>query len=165
MDTIKTSSFIEAITALLEEVHVGPPDPRATWITSNRPGSGFLGTLDAMSAETVSTPPGPGANTIAAHAGHLLFALSLALRAMHGENPYGSVKWSESWRTQTVDEAAWAALRSELRRVHEGLLEAIKAGPPLDNPDVFKGVISLVGHGAYHLGAMQTIHQLLAKRG
>jgi hypothetical protein len=97
MDTIKTSSFIEAITTLLEEVHVGPPDPHATWITSNRPGSGFLGTLDAMSAETASTPPGPGANTIAAHAGHLLFALSLALRAMHGENPYGSVKWSESW--------------------------------------------------------------------
>ncbi len=164
MDTIKTASFIEAITALLEEVHVGPSDSRATWITSNRPNSGFLGTLDAMSAETASTPPAPGSNTIAAHAGHLLFALSLALRAMHGENPYGTAKWTESWRTQTVDEAAWTALRFDLRRVHEGLQEAIKAGPPLDNPDVFMGVISLVGHGAYHLGAMQTIHQVLAKQ-
>jgi hypothetical protein len=118
-----------------------------------------------MSAKTASTPPGPGLNTIAAHAGHLLFALSLALRAMHGENPYGAVKWSESWRTQTVDEAAWTALRADLRNVHEGLLGAIKADPPLDDPDVFRGVIALVGHGAYHLGAMQTIHRLVVERG
>ncbi len=165
MGTIETSSFIEAITALLEEVHVGPPDARATWITSNRPGSGFLGTLDATSAETASTSPAPGRNTIAAHAGHLLFSLSLALRAMRGENPYASVNWSESWRTQTVDEAAWTALRAELRRVHGALLAAIRAGPPLGDPDVFKGVIALVGHGAYHLGAMQTIHRLVAKGG
>lgn len=165
MDTIKTSSFIEAVTALLEEVHVGPANPRATWITSNRPGSGFLGTLDATSAETASTPPAAGANTIAAHAGHLLFALSLALRAMHGENPYTGVNWSESWRTRVVDEAAWAVLRSDLRRVHDALIAAIRAGPPLDDPDVFKGVISLVGHGAYHLGAMQTIHRLVATSG
>ncbi len=164
METIKTSSFIEAVTSLLEEVHVGPPDPRATWITSNHPGSGFLGTLDSLSAEMASTPPASGLNTIAAHAGHLLFALSLALRAMHGENPYATAKWSESWGTQTVDGAAWTALRAELRRVHEGLLAAIRTGPPLDNPDVFKGVIALVGHGAYHLGAMQTINRLLARR-
>jgi hypothetical protein len=112
-----------------------------------------------------STPPAPGLNTIAAHAGHLLFALSLALRAMHGENPYATAKWSESWSTQAVDASAWAALGAELRRVHEALLAAIRTGPPLGNPDVFKGVISLVGHGAYHLGAVQTINRLLVKRG
>ena len=84
---------------------------------------------------------------------------------MHGENPYTGVDWSESWRTQIVDEAAWAVLRSDLRRVHDALIAAIRAGPPLDDPDVFKGVISLVGHGAYHLGAMQTIHRLVAKSG
>ena len=161
MGQISTGSFVDAIASLLEEVHVGPADPHATWITSNRPASGFLGTLDTLSASLASKPPAPGMNTIAAHSAHLLFALSLALRAMHGENPYATAKWEESWRTQTVDDAAWAALRADLRRVHGELVAAIRAGPPLENPDVFKGAISLVGHGSYHLGAMQTIHRQL----
>ena len=159
MRPISTESFVEAIASLLEEVHVGPADPRATWITSNRPGSGFLGTLDTLSARVASQPPAPGMNTIAAHSTHLLFALSLALRAMHGENPYATAKWEESWRTKTVDEAAWAELRANLRRVHGELVAAIRRGPPLDDPEVFKGALALVGHGAYHLGAMQAIHR------
>jgi hypothetical protein len=165
MKPISAESFVETIASLLEEVHVGPPDPRATWITSNRPNSGFLGTLDTVAASVASQPPASGMNTIAAHAAHLLFALSLALRAMHGENPYAAAKWDESWRTQTVDEAAWATLRSELRRVHGELAAAIRSGPPHEDPDVFKGVIALVGHGAYHLGAMQTILRMVTKRG
>lgn len=165
MKQISSESFADAIASLLEEVHVGPPDPRATWITSNRPSSGFLGSLDGVPASVASQAPAPGLNTIAAHAAHLLFALSLALRAMHGENPYAAAKWEESWRTQTVDEAAWSVLRSELRRVHGELVAAIRSDPPLEDPDVFKGAIALVGHGAYHLGAMQAIHRVLANRG
>jgi DinB superfamily len=159
MGQMSTESFVEAIASLLEEIHVGPADPHATWITSNRAGSGFLGTLDTLPASVASQPPAPGMNTIAAHTGHLLFALSLALRAMHGENPYATAKWDESWRTQTVDHAAWNTMRTDLRRVHGELVAAIKSGPPLDDPDMFKGIIALVGHGAYHLGAMQTIHR------
>lgn len=158
---IRSEAFVEAIVSLLEEVHVGPSDPRATWITSNRPNSGFLGTLDTMPASMASQAPAPGLNTIAAHSAHLLYALSLALRAMRGENRYAAAKWAESWITQTVDEAAWAELRTELRRVHRELVAAIRDGPPLEDPDMFKGVIALVGHGAYHLGAMQTIHRQL----
>jgi hypothetical protein len=165
MAEISTESFVEAIASLLEEVHVGPPNPSATWIASNRPGSGFLGTLDTVSADLASKPPAPGLNSIAAHAAHLLFSLGLALRAMHGENPYATANWEESWRTRAVDDAAWARLRADLRRVHGELVAALRAGPPLDDPDLFKGTIALVGHGAYHLGAMQTILRLLERRG
>jgi len=161
MDTIRTAAFIEAVTKLLEEIHVGPPDPRTTWVTSNCANSGLLGTLAGLSARVASTPPGHGLNTIAAHAGHLLYALSLALRALHGENAYADAKWAESWGTQAVDEAAWEALRGELRKVHEGLLAALRAGPALDDPLVFQGVIALVGHGAYHLGAIQATLRVL----
>jgi DinB superfamily len=165
MGKISSESFVEAVASLLEEIHVGPPNPKATWITSNRPDSGFLGTLDTVSARLASEPPEPGLNSIAAHSAHLLYSLSLALRAMHGENPYATAKWEESWRTKTVDDAAWTSLRAELRRVHGELVAAIRRGPPLDDPDLFKGVIALVGHGAYHLGAMRTIHRLLVERG
>jgi hypothetical protein len=47
------------------------------------------------------------------------------------KTPYARAKWVESWRTQTVDDDAWEELRANPRRVH----------------------------GAYHLGAMQTIHR------
>jgi hypothetical protein len=164
MGQISTEAFVEVITSLLEEVHVRPADPHATWITSNRPGSGFLGTLDTMTASVASQPPAPGMNTIAAHSAHLLYALSLAFRAMYGVNSYETAKWEESWRTQTVDDAAWSKLRTDLRRVHGELVAAIRSGPSLDNPDMFKGVIALVGHGAYHLGAMQTITKQVAMR-
>jgi hypothetical protein len=165
MGQISTESFTEAIASLLEEVHVGPADPRTTWITSNRPSSGILGTLDTMPASLASQPPAPGLNTIAAHSAHLLYALSLALRAMRGENPYATAKWEESWRTQTADDAAWDKLRADLHRVHSELVAAIRSCPPLDDPDMFKGVIALLGHGAYHLGAMQTICRQLTRRG
>jgi len=161
MDTIRIAARIEAVTALLEEIHVGPPDPRTTWVTSNRANSGLLGTLEGISARLASTPPGHGLNTIAAHAGHLLYALSLALRSLHGEDASAGAKWAESWGTQSVDEAAWEALRGEIRRVHEGLLAALRAGPALDDPMVFQGVIALVGHGAYHLGAIQATLRVL----
>jgi hypothetical protein len=165
MSQIATEAFLEVIASLLEEVHVGPADPHATWITSNHTGSGFLGTLDTMTARVASQPPSPGMNTIAAHSTHLLYALSLALRAMHGENSYATAKWEESWCTQTVDDAAWKKLRSDLRREHGQLVAAIRSGPPLDDPDMFKGVIALVGHGAYHLGAMQAIYRQVKKSG
>jgi hypothetical protein len=164
MVKIGIESLVEAIASLAEEVHVGPQNPRATWITSNRPGSGFLGTLDGVSAGLASQPPAPGLNTIAAHAAHLLFSLGLALRAMRGDNPYATANWEESWRTQTVDDAAWTRLRADLRRVHGELVAALRAGPPLDDPELFKGTIALVGHGAYHLGAMQAILRLLERR-
>jgi hypothetical protein len=144
---------------------VGPPDPRATWITTNQAGSGFLGTLDTVPASLASRPPGPGMHTIAAHAAHLGYAMSLAVRAMRGENPYAAADWAGSWKKQSVDELGWAALRAELRRLHGELSAAIRAAPSWSDPDLLKGTMGLVGHGSYHLGAMRTIHHhlLLAK--
>jgi hypothetical protein len=165
MAHIETEAFVNAITSLLEEIHVSPADPRATWVTSNLPGSGFLGTLDSVPAGLASRPPAPGQNTMAAHAGHLRYALSLAVRAMRGENPYASADWPGSWRTQVVDDAGWAALRADLRSLHAELLAGIRSSSPSwSGPDILKGTISLVGHGAYHLGALRTIHALLVKK-
>jgi hypothetical protein len=69
-----------------------------------------------------------------AHAAHLLYALSLALRA-------------------------------DLRKVHAELVASVKAAPGWSDPDILLGTIGLVGHSAYHLGAMRTIRQHLARSG
>ncbi len=162
MSVVDTEQFIKALSNLLEEAHVGPPDPTSTWMTTNEPNSGFLGTLSEVSAEVASRAPAPGMNTIAAHAGHLHYSLSLANRAFRGENPYQNADWPGSWRTQTVDAAAWDRLRDALRQEHEQLLATVTRGPvPWDNPMVFHGAMALVGHGAYHLGAIRQIRRLL----
>jgi len=42
MSTIRSEVFAKAVVALLEEVHVGPCDPKLTWMVSNEPNSGFM---------------------------------------------------------------------------------------------------------------------------
>jgi hypothetical protein len=165
MGVINTEQLATTLANLLEEVHVGPPDPGLTWMTSNEPNSGFLGTLSGISAEMASRAPAPGMNTIAAHAAHLHFSLTLANRAFRGENAYANADWKGSWRTQQVDAAAWDRLREALRHEHARLLDAIRGREQWDDPMLFQGTLALIGHGAYHLGAIRQIRRLLVRSG
>lgn len=161
MSAINAEQFVKTLTDLLEEAHVGPPDPKSTWIASNEPDSGFLGTLSGISAEIASRAPAPGMNTIAAHTEHLHYSLSLANRAFRGEDAYSNADWAGSWRTQTVDAAAWDRLRDALRHEHQQLLAAIRGRTQWDDRAVFQGSLALIGHGAYHLGAIRQVSRLL----
>jgi hypothetical protein len=157
MKDVKIDTIRDAFTALLEEIHVGPPDPKMTWITTNTPDSGMLGTLGTISAEIASRPPGTGLTTIAAHASHLLFALRLACKGIRDPNVYKGVDWTADWRKSAVDEKSWEELKSGLKRAHEELLAAL-GSDLLWGDDIFlKGMIAHVGHGAYHLGAIRQI--------
>ncbi|MCX5969928.1 MAG: DinB family protein [Coprothermobacterota bacterium] len=159
--SITADALTEALRVLLEEVYVGPPDPKATWVTTNALNSGVIRTLESIPFNLASQPPGPGMNTIAAHAAHLLFSLRLAWRSMKGEDAYANVNWSESWRIPAVDEESWQEFKNSLRCVHADLLAALRGNLPWDDGDFLKGVISLVGHGAYHLGAIRQIQREL----
>jgi hypothetical protein len=161
MEAITPERLGEALVALLEEIHVGPPDPRSTWVTTNEPASGVLGTLERISAEVASRPPAPGMNTIAAHAEHLRYSLELAARALAGEDAYASADWAASWRTQVVDGPTWDRLRRAVREEHHRLLRAIRDRRDWSDRDVLWGVLALVGHGGYHLGAIRQIARLL----
>ncbi len=104
-------------------------------------------------------------NTIAAHTEHLRFSLSLANRAFRGENPYGNADWAGSWRTQTLDAVEWDNQRAALRHEHEQLLAAIRSREDWDDPMMFQGALALIGHAAYHLGAIRQISRLLRTTG
>jgi len=158
---ITADALTEALRVLFEEVYVGPPDPKATWVTTNALNSGVIGTLESIPFSLACQQPGPGMHTIAAHAAHLLFSLRLACRSMKGEDAYANVNWSESWRVPAVDEESWQEFKNGLRCVHADLLVALRGNVPWDDGDFLKGVISLVGHGAYHLGAIRQIQREL----
>ena len=66
-----------------------------------------------------------------------------------------------SWKTQAVDEHQWRDLGDALRRGHVQVLAAIGGRSDWDDPDLFKGTLALIGHGAYHLGAIRQIARTL----
>ena len=81
---------------------------------------GLLRSLDKLSAAAASQSANGGA-TIAAHAQHVRYGLSLMNRWFaDGGNPFADAKWDAAWKTSVVGEAEWREIRgglaAELRR-------------------------------------------------
>ena len=117
---------------------------------------GLLRSLDTLSAADASRSVGGGA-TIAAHAQHVRYGLSLMNQwATDGGNPFANAKWDEAWKISSVDAAAWDEVRRGLRDEAHRWLHALDA--PRDAADVeLTGMAASVAHLAYHLGAIRQI--------
>src|SRR5881628_2345759 len=113
---------VSLLTRMLREAFEGPPGPW-TYFTDTSPGTGVFGTLSGLSAADASRKGGPGHTTIAGHVHHLTSSLALSTRGLRGEST--SRDRSGSWTVSVVDDAAWVALRTELRRAYEILLVAV----------------------------------------
>jgi hypothetical protein len=118
--------------------------------------AGLLRSLDKLSAAAASRSVNDGA-TIAAHALHLRYGLSLMNRwASEGGNPFADAKWDEAWKTSSVNSAQWDEIRSGLRDETHRWLEALRS--PRQVIDVeLSGMIGSIAHLAYHLGAIRQI--------
>jgi hypothetical protein len=119
---------------------------------------GLLRSLDKLSAADASRSVNEGA-TIAAHAQHLRYGLSLMNRwAAEGGDPFADATWDAAWKTSTVSDAAWDEIRNGLRDETQRWLKALAA--PREVSDVeLAGMIGSVAHLAYHLGAIRQIHK------
>lgn len=150
-------SVLKAALTLLDEAFEGPKG-NGSWYTDVEPRAGLLGTLEGISHEEASNPPGPGRATVVAHAEHARYYLQLANRALRGENPYPSADWKASWAVQSLDRAGWERLKGSLREEYLTIREAISAGTDwMDVQDSLTGVFALIAHTAYHLGAIRQI--------
>lgn len=124
----------------------------------NRGDIGLLRSLDRLSAADASQSANAG-GTIAAHAQHLRYGLSLMNEwASAGGNPFANAKWDEAWKISTVDEPGWREIRDGLRGEAERWLETLRA--PRDVSEIeLAGMMSSVAHLAYHLGAIRQINR------
>jgi len=117
---------------------------------------GLLKSLDLLSADAASHSVNGGA-TIAAHARHLLYGLSLMNRwAAEGGNPFADATWDEAWKTSRVDEASWSEIRGSLRAEAYRWLATLGT-PRAVEPVEFTGMLASIAHLAYHLGAIRQI--------
>ena len=119
---------------------------------------GLLRSLDMLSASAASRATDGGA-TIAAHAQHVRYGLSLMNRwASEGGNPFADARWEEPWKIGEVDAIQWQEIRSGLRDEARPWMQAL--GSPRDvNEAELAGMIASIAHVAYHLGALQADRQ------
>jgi hypothetical protein len=154
---METSEVGPSLVRLFSELVDGPP-ARGDAFMLNSGDAGLLRSLDTLSAAEASQSTNGGA-TIAAHAQHLRYGLSLMNQwAAEGGNPFIDAKWDEPWRLSTVGAAAWDEIRSGLRAEAYGWLKALNTPRELA-PVELTGMISSVAHLAYHLGAIRQINK------
>ncbi|HET9703127.1 MAG TPA: hypothetical protein VFP85_03775 [Vicinamibacterales bacterium] len=150
-----TAEIAKPLTRLFSELVDGIKERKGGYVL-NTGDIGLLASLDRLSAAEASDSSNGGA-TIAAHAQHLRYGLSLMNRWIaEGGNPFADAKWDEAWMISEVDQAAWReiqmGLRDETQRWHQHL------GTPREVDQVAAtGLISSIAHFAYHMGAIRQI--------
>jgi hypothetical protein len=150
-----TPAITRILTRLFSELVDGANDPGGAFML-NSGDAGLLRSLDKLSAVAASRSVNTGA-TIAAHAQHLRYGLSLMNRwAKEGGNPFADAKWEEAWKIDTVDAAAWDKIRHGLRDEAREWMQTLGA-PRTVNDIELTGVIASIPHLAYHLGAIRQI--------
>jgi hypothetical protein len=152
---MRATDISPVLTRLFSELVDGARDPAGAFILNSRD-VGLLRSLDEVSADEASRSVNDGA-TIAAHAQHVRFGLSLMNRwANEGGNPFENAQWDEAWKTSDVDATEWADIRNGLREEAHRWLQALRS--PRDVTDVeLAGMVASIAHLAYHLGAIRQI--------
>ena len=111
--------------------------------------------IQEAQAASALTPTG---SSIAAHADHLRYGLSLMNRWSAGENPFATADWSTSWKKTTVSDEEWRTRRAELRAETSRWLVALRSPRDVQTIEL-NGIIGSIAHLAYHLGAIRQIDQ------
>jgi hypothetical protein len=150
-----TTDITVPLTRLFAELVDGASGHTGAFIL-NSGDIGLLRSLDKLSAAEASRSINDGA-TIAAHAQHLRYGLSLMTRwATEGGDPFADATWDKAWKTVEVDTANWQEIRNGLRDEAARWLRAL--GAPREVSDVeLTGMIASIAHLAYHLGAIRQI--------
>ena len=150
-----TTSIAHTLTRLFSELVDGAHVPNGAFML-NSGDIGLLRSLDALSAVAASRSVNGGA-TIAAHAQHLRYGLSLMNRwAAEGGNPFADAKWDEAWKTTGVDGNEWEQIRAGLRNEAQRWTQALGSSREVGEVEL-AGMIASIAHLAYHLGAIRQI--------
>lgn len=152
-----TADTSRTLTHLFSELVDGVTSSRGGFML-NTGDVGLLASLDRLSASDASRSTGSGA-TIAAHAQHLRYGLSLMNRwAAEGGNPFADATWDEAWKIAVVDANQWAEIRAGLRDETRRWLAVLETPREVAGIE-FTGLVSSIAHLAYHLGAIRQINK------
>jgi hypothetical protein len=133
-----------AMRQLFSELADGATDIGGAYIL-NSGDIGLLRSLDTLRASDVSLAVNDGA-TIAAHAQHLRYGLSLMNRwATEGGNPFADATWDEAWSLADVDARQWDEIRRGLRDEARRWLDTLGSARTLTGIEL-TGMIGSIAH-------------------
>ncbi len=152
---MRTTLLTKSLTTLFSELADGAKGGGNAFIL-NSGDAGLLRSIDRLSAAEASASVNEGA-TIAAHARHVSYGLSLMNRWMReGGNPFADATWDEAWKTSRVDDTEWQRIRRELAAEAHVWCAALGEDREV-NAIELSGMIASIAHLAYHLGAIRQI--------
>ena len=154
---MQTKDASPSLTRLFSELVDGANRPGGAFVL-NTGDAGLLRSLDKLSAADASRSANGGA-TIAAHAEHVRYGLSLMNRwASEGGDPFADATWDAAWKLSAVDEARWEEIRGGLREETRRWLRVLESDRDASGEE-FTGMVASIVHLAYHLGAIRQIHK------
>ena len=152
---MRTTDITAPLTILFSELAYGAKDDGAAFVL-NSGDAGLLRSIDGLSAAQASVSTNSGA-TIAAHARHLSYGLSLMNRWMRdGGDPFADARWDDAWKTSRVDDREWEAIRRDLAAEANAWSIALGNDREVSATEM-SGMIASISHLAYHLGAIRQI--------
>ncbi len=153
---MRTDDITKTLTRLFAELTEGT-HPKGGFIL-NTGDIGLLKSLDKLSAADASHSVNGGA-TIAAHAQHVRYGLSLMNEwGANGGNPFANAKWDEAWKMSQVNDAQWQEIRNGLRK-EVTRWQQVLSTPREANDLELMGIAGGIAHLAYHLGAIRQINK------
>ena len=156
-DGMNSADIGSVLSLLFTELVDGTSGQKGAFVL-NTGDVGLLRSLHKLSAADASRSVDSGA-TIAAHAQHLRYGLSLMNRwAAEGGNPFADATWDEAWKTSAVDERVWKEIQDGLEEESHRWLETLRR-PRAVSVVELTGMTASVAHLAYHLGAIRQIHK------
>lgn len=150
-----TTDTSRALAALLNEIVEGI-EPGGGGFVLNSGDVGLLRSLEKITADDASQSTNGGA-TIAAHAQHVRYGLSLMNRwAREGGNPFADAQWDAAWKISAVSTEEWQEIQRGLGDEAKAWHDVLRT--PRDVREVeLIGLVASIVHLAYHLGAMRQI--------
>ena len=97
--------------------------------------------------------------TIAGHVYHLIFYIKI-LKEYITDIRSGKTDWNESWVITKVSYKEWESLKSDLLSEYNELMVFIDSVTQWDKSDYFGGVLAIIAHCAYHLGAIRQLIEM-----
>jgi len=153
---MRTDELAKTLTRLFSEL-VSGTHPKGGFIL-NPNDVGLLRSLDTLSPADASRAVDNGA-TIAAHAQHLRYGLSLMNEwGKNGGNPFANANWGEAWKVTTVDDAQWQEIRAGLADETRRWLAVLETPREVIDLELM-GIVGSIAHLAYHLGAIRQINK------
>ncbi|RYG39981.1 hypothetical protein EON79_23385 [bacterium] len=151
------NAWQDAATTLFRELFEGQPEGQTfTYVVEKR--EGIFDALDSIDAARASHRAEAGSPTLAAHTYHLLYSLRLANSYQGRPKPEGD--WESSWAVQDATPEEWEHLKAHVREEYALVLPFLATSTP-PNDEATTGMLGMVVHASYHLGAMRALLRLV----